>query len=78
MSFATLILAHAFTENWPDHLVNLHGDVITHVTQKKMEPSRTFLQSARAKDAPFIQILDQDGINKLLVKSWRKQSQFAP
>ena len=39
MSFATLILAHTFTERWPDHLVNLHGDVITHVTQKKMEPS---------------------------------------
>ena len=74
--FATLILAHAFTEEWPDHLVDLHGDVITHVIQKKTEPSRTFLQSAKAKDAPFVQILDQNGINRLFLKTWKRQSQI--
>ena len=77
MNFATLILAHAFTEKWPDHLVNLHGNIITHMAQKKMEPAGNFLQSARTRDAPFVHILEQDGISEALVRTWRNHSQLA-
>ena len=74
MKFATVILAHVFMEEWQENFIDLHGDVITQVLQKKTEPSRSFLQSAKATYAPFVQILDQNGINVMFLKTWRKQS----
>ena len=76
MNFATLILDKAFKSDWPEQLVELHADVITLIAQRKTEPSRTYLQAAKARDTPFTQILCQHGINKLLLKTWRKQSQM--
>jgi hypothetical protein len=75
MEFASTILTISFTEEWCNILVDSHRDIVPLIQQKKTEPSRNFLQSAKERDAPFMQMLSQNSVNTIILRNWMKLTQ---
>ena len=76
MEFASTVLAISFTEEWCTILVDSHRDIVALNLQKKTEPSRNYLQSAKERDAPFVQMLNQVSVNSIILRNWMKLTQI--
>jgi hypothetical protein len=76
MEFASTVLAISFTAEWCTILVDSHRDIVALNLQKKTEPSRNYLQSAKERDAPFVQMLNQVSVNSIILRNWMKLTQI--
>ena len=69
MEFASIILTISFTEDWFIISGDSHRDIVPLIQQKQTEPSRNFLQSAKERDAPFVQMLNQTSVNTIILRN---------
>jgi hypothetical protein len=76
MEFANTVLTNSFTNEWYTALADNHSDIVTQIQQKKTEPSRNFLQSAKSRDAAFVQVMTQTNVNSLVLRNWTKMTQM--